>query len=160
MADLEEGQRAYREFVVPLIFSLSRDNPSDDDWCARYRLLGDRSRELVACAKAFADIRNGGFEQYFGNCYGVSAMDAVSGFKRLGHPELGDAVAEAITLLSARSIGDRQSRLEALEALEREGVDLDSHFHSAFTRFLLGFDDGRGLRVQLGLAALKEGLCQ
>lgn len=152
-----EGQRAYREYVVPLIFSLSRDDTSGD-WSSRYRALPERPRQLVACAKAFADVPNGGFEQYFRNSYGDSARDAVSGFEWLGHSELGEAVSDAISLIGIDSVDDRQSRRHALEVLEKKGVDVDAHFQPATTRFLLGFDDGRELRVQLGLAALREGL--
>lgn len=152
-----EGQRAYREYVVPLIFSLSRGAASDN-WSAAYCRLPERPRQLVACAKAFADVPNGGFEQYFRNSYGDSARDAVSGFVWLGYSELGEAVSDAISLLGLDSVGDRQSRRDALRVLEQSGIDLDVHFHPATTRFLLGFDSGRELRVQLGLAALREGL--
>mgnify|MGYP003661383527 FL=1 len=134
--EAEKGQRAYREYVVPLILSLSQGVTSDDEWSARYRRLPERPRQLVACAKAFADVPNGGFEQYFRNSFGDSARDAMSGFKWLGRLELGEAVSDAISLLGIDSVEDRHARRSALEILEKSGVDLGDYF-----------------------AALREGLC-
>jgi hypothetical protein len=79
--------------------------------------------DILAVHWTMSEISNGGLEQFFNNSTGILAPEAVLGFKRIGKPDLADAVQSAMQLLGDPYPRDRDERVERLAAVT--GADAD-----------------------------------
>ena len=67
-----------------------------------------------------AELRNGGFQQFFWNTTGIVAPEAVEGFRAIGAPELAEIVEEAMGRLSPTYSRDRTERQRLLDSLRSD----------------------------------------
>lgn len=103
--------------------------------------LPTASQNLLAAWWAQSEIRNGGFDQFFGNSTGVLAPEAAAGFRAIGMPLAAEAMEMAIAWFGDEYPRDRDIREEALDGIDLEQDPTDEEFWRLLNEEAGGFDD-------------------
>lgn len=75
---------------------------------------------LFAAHWCQAEVRNGGFHQFFTNATGVLAPEAAAGYQTLGMPECARVVAEAMAFFGTPYPREQEMRIVALRQVSGE----------------------------------------
>lgn len=87
-------------------------------------------RYIFAIQWYFAEVYNGGHDQFFFNSTGIVWKDALEGFRAIGMNECADILAEAAKRMGGSPSMDREERWAQQEEHDAEFGDLDSQlFH-------------------------------
>jgi hypothetical protein len=104
-----------------------------------------QAQVLFAAHWTQSEVRNGGLSQFFGNCTGVLAPEAVEAFRALGMPEAAQTLQQALAFFGDVYPRERAPREDALEAyfdnLDSQGVDGPDPFEELDDQFSDFLDD-------------------
>lgn len=87
-------------------------------------------RYIFAIQWYFAEVYNGGHDQFFFNSTGIVWKDALEGFKVIGMTECAEILSEAARRMGGSPSFDREERWEQQERYEAEFDDLDDRLYS------------------------------
>ena len=115
--------------IEPLWFTVSiyDDEQKYNSDLSKYSLP---QRYIFAIQWYFAEVYNGGHDQFFFNSTGIVWKDALEGFRAIGMNECADILAEAARRMGGSPSMDREERWEQQEKHGAEFDDLDSQFYN------------------------------
>ena len=87
-------------------------------------------RYIFAIQWYFAEVYNGGHDQFFFNSTGIVWRDALEGFRAIGLDSCAEILAEAASRMGGSPSMDREERWEQQERFNAEFDDLDSRFYA------------------------------
>ena len=136
MTDAQQPGECYWAVIEPFWRAVSiYDGP--DKFLRQLRVLPPKAGKLFAAHWCQSEVRNGGLHQFFSNCTGVLAPEALAAFQTIGLTEWAAILAEAMQFFGApypREQTDRQKQLSGHRGRRREEWDpffvLDERFYS------------------------------
>jgi hypothetical protein len=136
-SELPPGDR-YRRAIDPFWESVSTvEGP--DVFLRQFRDTPTVAGHLLAATWCQAEVRNGGFHQFFFNTTGVLAPEALAGFRAIGLPEWASLLEEAMSFFGTpypRHQEDRWRRLTGTPDEERRVCDWLDRLDHRFYRWL------------------------
>jgi hypothetical protein len=104
---------AYWAVVKPMFGKIDTGS-SPENYLSSIAKLPRSEVRLFAAHVFLAEIYNGGFLQFFWNCAGVVAPEAIEGFMAVQMPEMAALVNETVAMLGEPYPRDRDDRWDAL----------------------------------------------
>jgi hypothetical protein len=92
----------------------SFDKP--DEYNRLVRELPEDVVNVVAAEWLFGDVINGGFDQYFSNCGGISIREAIRGLRVMGLEKYAEIASEALAVLGDKFVEDPAERWNRMYA--------------------------------------------
>lgn len=96
---------------------------SYEDYLQSAKTFTLEQRYLLAITWYFAEVNNGGHDQFFFNSTGIVWEDALNGFKYFGMNEFAANFQKVIDYCGGRISFDREERYYMLESLEEKNED-------------------------------------
>jgi hypothetical protein len=88
---------SYWELVEPYWDAVSLHGGAEK-FIQQFAAMPMASQHLYATHWTQSEVQNGGLGQFFGNCTGILAPEALEGFRALGMPQAAAALADAMEL--------------------------------------------------------------
>ncbi|HYX71872.1 MAG TPA: DUF4375 domain-containing protein [Nitrososphaera sp.] len=104
-------------------------------------------RHLFAAHWLYAEVCNGGFDQFFANSTGVLAPEAAEGFRAIGLDDYAAVIEEAIQLFGSSYPREQDKRNDLLDAMSEDMTEENEPLGTLTDHFIGLIKEGRFLKA-------------